>query len=151
MPLESLQTYFSHKTYVIRKIHTFFLLLRSLILKLMYLCNFGSPRFYLQCCSSPLKLLSNAIGLTWFGFFKPKLYPISHNDLIMDWFSRENLYSVPRVTVSSSGYEIDTQETTFHVLSATSYRIQIRCSERELWRFSQGDLFEMKFRSLQKP
>ena len=81
-----------------KKIHTFFLLLRSSILKLMYLCNFRSPRFYLQSFSSPLNLLSNATGLTWFWFFKAKLCPISQNELIMDWFSRDKFYGERLVT-----------------------------------------------------
>ena len=100
MPLESLQTDFSNRLMqFFKKIHTFFLILRSLMLKLMYLCNLRSPRFYLQYFSSPLNLLSNAIGLTWFGFFKAKLCPISHNGLIMDCFSRVNLYGLPHVTL----------------------------------------------------
>ena len=151
MPLESLQTDFSNKTYAIKKkIHTFFFRLRSSILKLMYLCIFQSPIFYLSCFSSPPNLLSNSIGLTWFWFFNTKLFTISHNDLIMDWFSRSNLYSVPHVIVSSFSSEIYIQETTFHLVSSNFYRIPIWLLERELWQFSQGHLFEMKLGSLKQ-
>ena len=132
----------------LKKIHTFFLLLRSLILKLNYLCVFQSLITEIWSWSSPLNPLSNATGLTWFGFFKTKLCPISHNNLIMDWFSRANLYDLPRVLVSSFGSEIYRQETTVCVLLVTFYIIIIRCSERYLWIFFHDHLFEMKFGSL---
>ena len=153
MPLESIQLDSSNKTYAIRekKIHTFYFLLRSSILKLNYLCNCRSSISEIWPCSIPLKLLSNFIGLTWFGLFKAKLCPISHNDPNMDWFSRANLYDFPCVTVSSFGSEIDRKETKVHVLVATFYNIPIQCSERELWRFSHDHLFAIKFRSLKKP
>ena len=152
MPLESLQTDFSNKTYAIwKKIHTFFFLLRSSILKLMYLYNFGYSIYKITSCSSPMKFILNAIGPTWFGFYKTNLCPIFHNDLIVDWFNRENLYGIPRVTTYSFGFEIDKHDTIVHVILATFYRIPIWCSKRELWWFFQGHLFEMKFRSLQKP
>ena len=152
MPLESIQLDSSNKTYAIRKkkIHTFYLILRSSILKLNYLCNCRSLISEIFPCSIPLELLSNVTGLTWFGFFKAKLCPISHNDAIMDWFSRANLYYLPHVTVSSFGSGIDRQEARVCVLAATYYRLPIWCSKRELWIFSHDNLFEMKFRSLKK-
>ena len=91
-----------------KKIHTFFLLLRSSILKLDYLCDCSTSISYFQYQRIPLNYISNSIGLTWFGFSKTKLCPISHNDLIMDWFSRANLYDVPCITISSFDSEIDT-------------------------------------------
>ena len=90
-------------------------------------------------------------GLTQFGFLKRYLYPISHNALIMDCFSRAHLYDVPRVTVSSFISEIDREKSTEFSLSANFYGIPIRYSERELWRIYQGHFLEMNFRSLQKP
>ena len=69
----------------------------------------------------------------------------------MDWFSRENLYNLPRVTVFSFGSEIYRQENKIYVLPVIFYRIIIWCTERELWIFSQNHLFEMKFGSLTKP
>ena len=80
---------------------------RSSILNLVYLCYFRSPISDFWSCSIPLSRLSNAIGLTQFWFFKEELYPISHNALIMDCFSRANLYDLPRVTVSSFASKID--------------------------------------------
>ena len=151
MPLESIQIDSSNKTYSIRKkIHTFFLLLRSSILKLDFLYDCGSSIFKIRQWGSLLNYLSNATCLTWFGFSKAKLCPISHNDLIMDWFSTTNLYDLPRVTVLSFGSKIDSQETTVCVLATNFYGTPIRCSERELWIFSHHHLFEMKFRSLKK-
>ena len=123
---------------------------RSSILKLNYLCNWKSSISQIQPCSSPLKLLSNAIGLTWFWCSKTKLCPISHNDLILDWFSRANLYDLPRVTVLSFVSEIDSQETTGCVLVTTFDGTPIQSSERELFNVSHDHLFEMKFRSLKK-
>ena len=76
--------------------------------------------------------ISNAIGLTQFGFLNGELYPISHNDIMMDYFSRAHLYDVPHVTFSSFGSEIDKEKTKGCALSANFYRIQIRYSEREL-------------------
>ena len=152
MPLESIQLDSSNKTYAIRKkIHTFFLLLRSSILKLYYLCDCGSSISEIQHWSSPLNSLLNATGLTLFGFSKTKLCSISHNDLIMDWFNRANLYEFTRFIISSFSSESDRQETTFRVLVVTLYRIPILCSERELWRFSHDHLFEMKSGSLKRP
>ena len=82
---------------------------------------------------------------------RKKLCPISHNDLIMDWFSRANLYDLPHVTVSSFGSEIDSQETKVREIVTNFYGTPIRCSERELWIFSHDHLFEMKFRILKRP
>jgi len=126
------------------------LALRSSILKLNYLCNWKSLISEIQPCCSPLKLLSNSTGLTWFGFSKEKLCPISHNDLIMDWFSREKFYDFPRVIISYFSFEIDRKETNVRVLVENFYVAPIRCSERVLWIFSHDHLFEMKFRSLKK-
>ena len=78
-----------------------------------------------------MSLLSNATGLTQFGFFKRELYPISHNALIMDCFSRVHLYGMPCVIVSSFGSEIDREKSTECSISATFYGIPIRYSERE--------------------
>ena len=80
---------------------------KSSILNLVYIFYFISSISNFRSCSSPLSHIFNAIGLTQFGFFKRELYPISHNALIMDCFSKENLYGVPRVPVSSFGSEID--------------------------------------------
>ena len=132
MPLESIQIDSSNKTYAIqKKIHTFFLLLSSSILKLYYLCNYEYSLSEIWSYSSPLNLLSNLTGLTRFRFFMTKLCLISHNDLIMDYFRRANLYDMPRVIVSSFGSEIDTKETKVHVLVENFYIIVIRCSEKK--------------------
>ena len=95
------------------------LALRSSILKLYYLCDCRSSLSRIYNWSSPLNSVLNATGLTWFGFPKTKLCPISHNDLILDWFSRANLYDLPRVTVLSFVSEIDSEETTGCVLVTT--------------------------------
>ena len=126
------------------------MLLRSSILKLDYLCDYGSSISKIQHWIHPLNSLLNSTVLTWFGFSKTNLCPISHNDLIMDWFSIANLYGLPRVTVSSFASEIDSQETRVRVLVTTFYGTPIRCPERELLNFSHDHLFEMKFRSLKK-
>ena len=116
-----------------RKKNTHLLLsLRSSILKLNYLCNWKSLISKIHPCSIPLKLLSNATGLIWFGFFKARLCPFSHNDPILDWFSRANLYDLPHVTVWSFGSKIYRKETTVRVILATLYKIPIWCLEREL-------------------
>jgi len=123
---------------------------RRSILKLNYLCNWKSSISEIQPCSSPLKLLSNATGMTWFWFSKTKLCPISHNDLILDWFSRANLYDLPCVTVLSFVFIIDSEETIGCVLVTNFDGTPIQYSERELLNFSHDHLFEMKFRSLKK-
>ena len=152
MPLESLKTDFSNKTYVIwKKIHTFFFLLRSSILKLNYLSNYGSSIYEIWFCNIPLNFHFNSTTLSWFGYFKANLHRISHNDLSMDLFSRVHLYNVPRLIVSSLGSEIATQETIVHVIVATFYNIPIWCLEQELWIFSHDHLFLMKVGSLKNP
>ena len=75
--------------------------------------------------SSPLSHISNAVGLTQFGFFKRELCLKSHNALIMDCFSRAHLYDMPHVTVSSFGSKIDIQKTKICALSITFYIIPI--------------------------
>ena len=105
---------------------SFFLPSMSLILNLVYICYFRSPICDFQSCSILLSPLSNAIGFSQFGFFKRELCPISHNALIMDCFSRVNLYGVPRVIVFSFGSEIDRAKTTVRALSSNFYRIQIQ-------------------------
>ena len=117
----------------------------------MYLCYFRSSISDFQSCSSPLCRLSNSTVLTQFGFFKWDLYPISHNALIMNCFSRAQLYDLPRVTIYSFGSKICRDKCTCCAISTNFYEIPIRYSERELWRFYQGHFFEMNFRSLQKP
>ena len=79
-------------------------------MNLVYLCHFRSSISDFRSCSSLLSHLSNAIGLTQFGFLKRELYPISHNSLIMDCFSRAHLYGVPRVTVFSFVSKIDREK-----------------------------------------
>ena len=76
---------------------SFFLPSRSSILNMVYLYYFRSQICDFRFYSIPLSLLSNAICLTQFGFFKRELCPISHYALIMDCFSRAHLYGVPRV------------------------------------------------------
>ena len=113
----------------------------SLILNLVYLCYFRSSISDFWSCSSPLSRLANAIGLTQFGFFKRELYPISHNALIMDCFSRAHLYGVPCITVSSFGSKIDREKRTDYALSTNIYIIPIQYLERELWRIYQGHFY----------
>ena len=123
---------------------------RSSILNLVYLCYFRSPISDFSSYSIALSHLSNSTSLTQFGFFKGDLYAISHNALIMVYFSRANLYDIPHVNVSSFGSEIDSKNTTICEISTTYYGIPIRYSERELRRIYQGHFFEMNFRILQK-
>ena len=66
---------------------------------LMYLYNFRSSSSKIATYNSPLCPLSNATSLIKIGFSKEELCQISHNDLIIDYFSRANLYNVPRVHV----------------------------------------------------
>ena len=70
---------------------SFFLPSRISILNLVYICYSSSPICAFRFSSSHLSILSNATGLTQFGLFKREICPISHNDLIMEWFSRTNL------------------------------------------------------------
>ena len=99
-------------------------------MNLMYLCHFRSLISDFWFCSIPLSNLSNATGLTQFGFFKKELCPISHNALSMDSFSRAHLYDMPRVTVYSSGSEIDREKIIDYALSSNFYGIPMRYSER---------------------
>ena len=117
----------------------------------MYLYYFRSLISNFRSCSIPLSLIFNSIGLTQFGFFKRELYPISHNALIKDCFSRAHLHGVPRVIVSSFVSKIDRVKIKYCAISTTFYIIPIRYSERDLWRIYQGHFFEMNFKSLQKP
>ena len=121
----------------------FFLPSRSSILNILYLCNYGSPGSSISSCVIPLSPISNPMGLINIGLFKKGLCPVSHDDLIIDWFSRANLYDVTRVTVSTIGYGTDTQQTTVYFICVNFYEIWIRCFERDLWWFSQGHLFGM--------
>ena len=70
--------------------------------------------------------LSNATSLIQIGFSKKELCTIIHNEWIIDWFSRENLYEVPRVIVSTFGPKNDTQKTIVCLISVTIYEIQIQ-------------------------
>ena len=111
MPFEFLQTNFSNQTYAkLKKKNTYLLLLcRSSILRLLYLCNLGSQRSKISSFCSPLSLLSNPAGLIKIGFSKKYLFQISYDDLIINGFSRVNLYEVPRVTVSTFSLGNDTK------------------------------------------
>ena len=73
----------------------------------MYLYNFRSSSFEIMTYSSPLCPLSNATSRIQIGFSKEELYQISHSDLIIDYFNRENLYDMPRVPVSTFEPEND--------------------------------------------
>ena len=133
MPFEFLQTNFSNQAYAkIKKTTHPFLLCKSLILNLMYLYNFKSSSSKIATCSSPLCPISNATSQIQIGFSKKELCTISHSDLIIDKFSRSNLYDVPRVVVSTFGSEKYTQETIVHPLFVPSYEISIQCSKRKL-------------------
>jgi len=120
-----------------------FLDFKSLILKRLWICNFRSPISEIWFGSNPLSPLSNPEILIKIGFYKEALCQISHDDLIIDWFSRANLYEVSRVTVSTLGPETNIQKTTVRPLSLTFYKISIWCSEKKLWQCSQGHLFSM--------
>ena len=98
MPFEFLQTKLMQK---FKKNTHLFLLCRSLILNLMYLCKLELSSSKIVICSSLLCPLSNATTLIPIGFSKKALCTISRSDLIVDWFSTTNLYEVPRVTVST--------------------------------------------------
>lgn len=75
----------------------------------------------------PLSLLSNSTSQTKIGLFKVNLCEISNDDLIMDWFSRGNLYIIPCVIVSTFGPKIGIWETKLCLLSIDFYEIQIWC------------------------
>ena len=99
---------------------------------LMYLCTFQSSSSEFVAYISPLCPLSNATSLTQSGFSKEELCEISHSDLLLDWFSRVNLYDVPQVTVSTFESENHPNETTARPISVPFYGISIQSSEREL-------------------
>ena len=111
---------------------SFFFPSRISILNLVYLRYFRFSICDFRFCSINMSLLSNATGLIQFGFFKRELCPISHSALIMDCFNIANLYRMPRVIVSSFGYEIDREKTTVCALSTTFYIIPIQYLERDL-------------------
>ena len=143
-PLNSFKLIFQTKLMQkFKKTTHLFSLCRSLILNLMYLCNFGSSSSGISIWGSPLCPLSNATSLIQIGFSKKMLCTISQDDLIIDLSRRANLYEVPCVTVSTFGSKKYIQETIFCPLSIPSYKISIWCSERKLWRFSPGHLFGM--------
>lgn len=68
--------------------HTYFLCFRNSIMKLLYLCNFGFPRFEICSCGIPICISKATIEIN-IGFINIGLCQISHNDLIMDLLSRE--------------------------------------------------------------
>ena len=103
----------------------FFSLCRSLILNLMYFCNFQSPRFEIASCSNPLRNISKPMSLIKIGFSNEELCQISHDRLIIDWFSSTSLYEVTRVTVLTLGSKTDTTKTRVHPIFVNSYEISI--------------------------
>ena len=86
-----------------------FLLCRRSILNLLYLCNYGSPRSEISSFGILVSPLSNATSLIKIGFSKQELCPTSHDDLIIYFFSRVNLYDVPCVPIPTFGSENDTE------------------------------------------
>ena len=109
-PLNSFKVIFqTNIMQTFKKTTHMFSLCRSLILNLMYLCNFGSPRSEISSCGNNLSILSNPASLIKIGFSNEDLCQIPHNDLSIDWFTRANLYDIPWVTVSTLGSENDTQ------------------------------------------
>ena len=75
--------------------------------------------------SIPLSPISNPASLIKIGFCKEELCQISHDNLIIDWFTRENLYEVSHVTVSILGPETDTHKPKDRLLYVTFYEISI--------------------------
>jgi len=73
--------------------------------------------------SIPLFPPSNATSVIPIGFSKEELCQISHSDLIIDYFSRANLYDVPRLPVSTFRSKKYIQETTVHHISTPSDEI----------------------------
>jgi len=53
-----------------------------------------------------LSLLSNSMSRTKIRFFNIKLCQIPHNDLVMEWFSRSNLYEIPHVMFQPSALNL---------------------------------------------
>lgn len=82
---------------------------------MLYLYNFRFLRFEIQSYGSPLKLISNSTSETNIGFFNKELRQISDDALIMDSFSRETLYGMPRIIVSTFIPEIAMRQTTIHL------------------------------------
>ena len=121
---------------------SFFLPSRSSILNLVYLYYFRSSIYDFWSCSSPLSRLSNATVLTQFGFFNRDLYPISHNALIMDCFSRAHLYDMPCVNISSFVSKLDKEKITDCAISATFYEIPIRYSQRFMMNLPRSFLWD---------
>ena len=70
-----------------------------------YLRKYCEPRseIFTQRSSG---LLRKWVLFRFWTFVQTKLCPISHNDLIMDSFTRANLYGVPCVTISSFGSKL---------------------------------------------
>ena len=101
----------------------FFLPSRSSILNPLYLSNFRSPGPEILSRGSPLSPISNTMGMIYIGFLKKELCLVSHNDLIIHYFSRAKLYDVPCVTVVIFGPKNDTQQTTVHSLFVTIYKV----------------------------
>lgn len=101
----------------------FFSLCRSLILNLMYFYHFGSPRS--EISSNPLSNISNSASLIKIGFSNEELCQFSQDDLIIDLFSRANLYDMPWVNVSTLGFENGTQKTKVHAIFVISYENSI--------------------------
>ena len=83
---------------------------------MLYLYNCGSRISEISSYKSLLSPLSNPTSLIKIGFSKEELCQISHGDLIIKIFNRENLYDMPRVTISTLGSETDTQQTTIGLL-----------------------------------
>ena len=79
-------------------------------MNLVYFCNFWSPRYEISSCGNPLSNISNSASLINIGFSNEELCQISHNDRSIDLFSRENLYDMLRVIVSTLGSENGTQK-----------------------------------------
>jgi len=102
---------------------------------MFYLYNFRSLGSQISCCGSPFSPLSKPTGLINIWFCKKELCPISHDDLIIDWFSRANLYEMPHATITTFGPENSTQKTKVYYISMNIYKILIQCLERNLWGF----------------
>ena len=111
-----------------------FSLCRSSILPLMYLCTFGSSSSKIVNYNSPLCPLSNATSVIQIGFSKEELCEISHSDLIIDQFSRANLYDVPCVPVLTFGITLP-------------WRIQFR-SDWWHWKEDTEGYYKSQFQNL---
>jgi len=126
MPFESLQTNFSNQTYAKFKktTHNFFRFVgvRYSICFYLYL---KYQRFEIVSCGSPMSPISNPTIPINIRFFKKESCQISYNDLMIDWFSRVNLYDLLCVTVEDFRHENDIQKTTIRPRFVTSYKISI--------------------------